>query len=306
MRRCATERVHHNGERKGQAIEEPPATASWKDKQFYKRECLELEKRQAFNKQLAERKETWWRDRLNEYFDLITSTMKRTQPGLREVLREKYHLGDGYYDGVAAMDYVQAWIKNALTMNPQHDYYEHANNLVLNKRLVVGCSDREFQAVARKWAFDINPFLRAPYNSDALGEFIIMKIMPVMADTTDRLLDELRKEGLLHDYESVIDRCSTIVQRRAKGPSATAAPVVQELESYLASCLLTKTRRWPQRAPRLTVWCTRWVTSCTARSMWALTTPAHTICATARPSVRTRNTWSAVSIRCVSYTTREL
>ena len=65
-------------------IEEPPEGASYKDKQYYKRECLELEKRVAFNARLAEQKNTWWRDKLNEYFEVITVSMKRTQPGLRE------------------------------------------------------------------------------------------------------------------------------------------------------------------------------------------------------------------------------
>ena len=75
-------------------VEEPPADATYKDKQYYKRECIELEKRLAFNKRLAEQKQTWWRDKLNEYFELITGSMERTQPGLREVLRERYHCGD--------------------------------------------------------------------------------------------------------------------------------------------------------------------------------------------------------------------
>ena len=197
-------------------IEEPPAEASYKDKQYYKRECLELEKRLAFNERLKEQKLTWWRDKLNEYFEVLTGSMKRTQPGLREVLREHCHCGDGYYDGVAAMQYVEAWLKNAIELNPQHDFYEKCHLVTVEKRLQPGCSAREFQAVARRWAFDINPFLRASYVSNAMGEFIVTKIMPAMGDTNDRLLDELRKEGLLHDYESVVDKCCTVVMRRAK------------------------------------------------------------------------------------------
>lgn len=205
-------------------VEEPPADASWKDKQAYKLACLKLEERRAFNAQLKERKETWWRDRLNEYFDLLTSSMEDTQPGLREVLRSKFACGDGYYDGVAAMLYITAWIKNSLIHNPQHDYYDKGHRLIVEKRLGTGATDREFAAVARRWAFDINPFVRAPYTGDAMGKFIIEKIMPPYADASDRLVDELRKEGLLHDYESVIDRCTTIVQRRAtKGAAANVA-----------------------------------------------------------------------------------
>ena len=86
----------------------------------------------------AEQKQTWWRDKLNEYFELITGSMERTQPGLREVLRSKFSAGDGYYDGVSAMAYITVWIKNSLLHNPQHEYYEKAHTIVLEKRLAGG------------------------------------------------------------------------------------------------------------------------------------------------------------------------
>ena len=215
-------------------VEELPEDATYKDKQAYRRECIELEKRLAFNKRLAEQKQTWWRDKLNEYFELITGSMERTQPGLREVLRERYHCGDGYYDGVAAMEYIKTWLKNSQLINPQYEHYEKGHSLVLEKRLAQGCSDREFQAVARRWAFDINPFLRAPYAGDAMGEFIVTKIMPAYQDSADRIVDELRREGVLHDYESVIDRCSTVVNRRASKASSALSVVADELQAMFA------------------------------------------------------------------------
>jgi len=211
-----------------------PEDASWSEKMKYQGAVIELEKRVAFNKRLADQKSTWWRDRLNEYFDVIVSSMERTQPGLREVLKERYHTGDGYYDGVAAYKFIESWLKNALVQSPQYTFYEQAHAVLMSKRLAAGCTDREFQAVARRWAFDINPFVRAPYASDAFGEFIITKIMPAYDDAADRLVDELRKEGLLHEYESVVERCSTIVQRRSKKESGNAAALISEMDSYLA------------------------------------------------------------------------
>ena len=109
-------------------VEVPPDDAPYKDRQAYKRECVELEKRVAYNAQLTDQKSTYWRNALNMYFDILTRTMERTQPGLREILREKYHSGDGYYDGVAAMKYITAWLKNALLVNPQHDHYEQGHS----------------------------------------------------------------------------------------------------------------------------------------------------------------------------------
>lgn len=103
---------------------EPPEGASWQDNMRYQSALIEHEKRVAFNKRLADQKATWWRDHLNEYFEVIVSSMERTQPGLRETLRERYHCGDGYYDGVAAYDYVTTWLKNALLANPQYAHYE--------------------------------------------------------------------------------------------------------------------------------------------------------------------------------------
>ena len=210
-----------------------PEGASWADKMKHQAACVELEKRVAFNKRLADQKETWWRDKLNEYFTVLTSSMERTQPGLREVLRDRYHMGDGYYDGVAAYEFVTQWIKNALRDSPQNAYYERMHALVETKRLPVGCSDREFCAVARRWAFDINPFVRAPYANEAFGKFIIEKIMPPYSDAADRLVDELRDAGTLHEYETVVEKCSAVVSRRAT-KAAAAAPMVAELEMMFA------------------------------------------------------------------------
>ena len=70
--------------------------------------------------------------------------------------------------------------------------------------------------VSAWFAYDINPFLRAPYTGEQLGEFVINKILPRAYDeAAERLLDELRKEDLLGEYEVVLNRCSRIVQRHA-------------------------------------------------------------------------------------------
>ena len=47
------------------------------------------------------------------------------------------------------------------------------------------------------FVFDLNPYLRAPYSGETLGEFIIYKLMPPYQDAADRLISELRKDALL-------------------------------------------------------------------------------------------------------------
>ena len=98
----------------------------------------QLEKSWPSTKLPAEQKQTWWRDKLNEYFELITGSMEMTQPGLREVLRERYHCGDGYYDGVAAMEYIKTWLKNSQLINPQYEHYEKHTASFLRKAARTG------------------------------------------------------------------------------------------------------------------------------------------------------------------------
>ena len=201
-----------------------PEGASFRDKAAYESWACKIEERKGHNKQIKLQRETYWRDKNNELFTLLTDSMMHTNPGLREILRSKYHTGDGYYDGAAALKFVELWLLMLQRDSPQNDFYEKAARIIQDKRLPEGCGDREFQAVCRRFAYDINPFLRAPYTGEQLGEFVINKILPKAYDeAAERLLDELRKEDLLGEYEVVLNRCSRIVQRRASAKAPTGA-----------------------------------------------------------------------------------
>ena len=201
-----------------------PEGASFRDKAAYESWACKIEERKGHNKQIKLQRETYWRDKNNELFTLLTDSMMHTNPGLREILRSKYHTGDGYYDGAAALKFVELWLLMLQRDSPQNDFYEKAARIIQDKRLPEGCGDREFQAVCRRFAYDINPFLRAPYTGEQLGEFVINKILPRAYDeAAERLLDELRKEDLLGEYEVVLNRCSRIVQRRASAKAPTGA-----------------------------------------------------------------------------------
>ena len=58
---------------------------------------------------MAAQRDEWFSKGNNEYFELITSTMVKTNPGLRQVLRDRYYVGDGRFDGVAARDSATEW-----------------------------------------------------------------------------------------------------------------------------------------------------------------------------------------------------
>ena len=122
----------------------------------------------------------------NEYFALITDSMLVTNPGLRDLLRDRFHVDDGYYNGVGALEYVTTWIHSLHTRHPEHSFYENVLAELVKHRLPIGASAQSFSAVVRRFTHDINPFLRAPYAGEPLGEFILEHLMPPYQDAIER------------------------------------------------------------------------------------------------------------------------
>ena len=60
--------------------------------------------RKATNRKIEAQRDEWWRDSNHEFFTIIVDSMIKTNPGMYELLREKFHVSDGYYDGCAALD----------------------------------------------------------------------------------------------------------------------------------------------------------------------------------------------------------
>ena len=54
----------------------------------------------------------------SQYFQVLTDSMLRTAPGMREILVERYAMGDGFYDGCGAMDYITEWFNTIHRCNP--------------------------------------------------------------------------------------------------------------------------------------------------------------------------------------------
>ena len=122
-------------------LEDPPAlppNASFSDRARYTSWLRDVEKMRAHNLVVCERREAWWRDKNNELFTILTDSMVRTQPSLRELLRQHYHVKDGFYDGCAALRYIETWLQQLQKNAPQHEFFDKAHDTFRDKRLPVG------------------------------------------------------------------------------------------------------------------------------------------------------------------------
>ena len=54
---------------------------------------------------------------------------------------------DGFYDGCAALKFVEKWLVEAQRDAPQYTFFDKAHGAIDGK-LTAGCSEREFNAVA--------------------------------------------------------------------------------------------------------------------------------------------------------------
>lgn len=163
--------------------------------------------------------------------------MKKTNPGLRDQLRERFHVADGYYNGVGALQYIEAWLLDIHRRFPDFGFYESALEVMVKKRLPEGAKPGQFDAVVSRFVHDVNPFLRAPYTGESLGEFILEKLMPPYQGAIERLIDDCRDKGVLDSYEAVLDAGRAIVARREK-PSSTAVTayvgsLLDEIDDHL-------------------------------------------------------------------------
>ena len=78
--------------------------------------------------------------------------------------------------GVGALEFITNWYHDVHLRFPDYNFYENGLNLLVQKRLPLGASPAEFDAIVGRFVQDINPFLRAPFSGDSLGEFILEKL----------------------------------------------------------------------------------------------------------------------------------
>ena len=140
-------------------LPELPDDPTPRDKLGHIKAMADLEVRRAHNRKVDDEIRTYWRDMSHLYFLLITGSMERTNPAMRERLRDLYHVGGGYYDGVGAMEYVTEWVRKMHARNPSYDLYERLSTLILQKRLQIGCRESDFLAVTRKYIYGITNFI---------------------------------------------------------------------------------------------------------------------------------------------------
>ena len=210
------------------ALEPPPPLPpkpTFRDRMSHRSMVDEVERRIAYNTQLEEQIAQWWLEANHDYFLLVTDSMVQTQPGLRETLRELYHVQDGFFSGYDAVEYVKTWLRGCQERDPQHKFYEGQLEKLLKNRLKEGASTRDFATVVRRFVFDINPFIRSPYSGEKLGEFIIEELMPPYQDAIERLLNECRKGDppIIANYELVEQAAREVVGKRAKPDAGAAA-----------------------------------------------------------------------------------
>ena len=126
----------------------------------------EVEKRTSHNALVREQKEAWWLDANNTLASIITESMEKTNPALRDTLQDRYHVHDGYYAGYDMLEHVKQWAEEMMERMPEHDFYERVHTLIKKNRLPAGATAKDFSAVVRRFTDDVNPCLRAPYTGE--------------------------------------------------------------------------------------------------------------------------------------------
>lgn len=203
------------------ALQDPaplPAKASWSDNDRYRRALVEVESRKRTNARIKAQRTEWYSKGNDEYFHVIADSMRETNPTLRTTLRDEYYLSDGRYDGCAAAEHVEKWVKKELDKSPQFDFYDNILNGIVAKRLPEGCPARVFTKLTRRVLHSINPYIRAPYTGAALGRFIIEKLMPDYKEPAEGLIERLTDKGMLDDIEEVQSEC---IPRRVRTPASS-------------------------------------------------------------------------------------
>ena len=116
--------------------------------------------------------------------------------------------------------------------------------MIIKKPPAAGCLAKDFSALTRRVVHNVIPFIRSPITGEALGEFIIEKLMPPYQDAKERLIEQLRTKGDLANPEKVEGACREVVARRraAWGPPAAASARTMPMlrtECFSTICIST-------------------------------------------------------------------
>lgn len=187
-----------------------------------------------------------------ELFTLITESMVRTAPLLRDNLRNACKIPHSeFYDGKKAYDAVIAHVQALAREGTDADYYQSAEELMrkASNRLPTGCTASEFATRVRNFVHRINPNLDRPYVGEAIGKFIINLMPLAYEEAGERVLADLKRRGKLADAAEVSRECLTVVNKRARqNTKMTAAFALGETHTPSGEPQLpanTNTRRKP-------------------------------------------------------------
>ena len=209
--------------------EEPPPlarTATDSDRRDHERESSRRFDRRRENSEIDLKKAVAVRDDESLLFTLITDSMKETNPGLRDNLRETYKVSGapGHFTGSTALAKIRADLAAQVAEGTYDKFYEEALRWQEANRLKEGCTPTEFSARTRTFVHYTNPFLRRPYKGSAIGKFIIETILPAAYNEAgDRILGDCEKDSCLSDAVEVERRC---LQKVAKCQKASSKAVV--------------------------------------------------------------------------------
>jgi hypothetical protein len=222
-------RVAHLTKYPEDMVEEPKPLAKGAtdaDRRDFDKEAARRFERRRENKEIELKIAVAVRDDESSLFTLLSDSMKETNPGLRDNLRELYQVSGapGHFTGSTALAKIKADLTAQVAEGTYDKYYDEVLRHHETNRLKEGCLPSEFSAKVRTFVHYTNPFLRRPYKGDAIGKFIIENILPsAYNEAGDRITADCERDKCLHDPVEVERRC---LQKVAKCQKQTSKAVV--------------------------------------------------------------------------------
>jgi hypothetical protein len=197
-----------------------------RDRREHEKEMSRRFERRKQNKEMDLKIAVAVREDETSLFTLISDSMRETNPGLRDTLRVAFKVSGapGNFSGSKALAKIRADLAAQVAEGTYDKFYEEALRWQETNRLKEGCTPQEFSARTRTFVHYTNPFLRRPFQGNAIGKFIVETILPAAySEAGDRILGDCEKEDCLSDPVEVERRC---LQKVAKCQKASSKAVV--------------------------------------------------------------------------------
>jgi hypothetical protein len=158
-------RVAHLTKYPEDMVEEPKPLAKGAtdaDRRDFDKEAARRFERRRENKEIELKIAVAVRDDESSLFTLLSDSMKETNPGLRDNLRELYQVSGapGHFTGSTALAKIKADLTAQVAEGTYDKYYDEVLRHHETNRLKEGCLPSEFSAKVRTFVHYTNPFLR--------------------------------------------------------------------------------------------------------------------------------------------------